>query len=558
LSAFIILVFSSTVCKRAPKEFDILIKNGKIVDGTGNPWFYGDIGIIDDTIVEIGSLDGREASKVIDAEGLVVCPGFIDTHTHCDMDIGQLDNNANLNYLTQGVTTVVTGNCGESVSLKVKETKSKWEKQGIGTNIVFLVGHGTIRREVIGEEPREASVEEIEKMKAILWQAMKEGAWGMSTGLEYIPGRYANTKELIELAKVVNEFGGIYTSHIRDEDTHILEAIKEIIRIGKESGVRVNVAHFKICGKENWGMMKDAVKLINEARVKGIYITADQYPYIQSAPIGPILSILEIPEDMMPLMELRRKMRGPKLTEEEREKLGEQYLDELKKALSNKSKRERIRKLTLEGLPNKPSAIAQWGWHNYTILVAEKNKHLMGKNISDLAREQKRDAFDIVVSLILDEPDMLYSGGSMSEEDLQLAIRQNWVMVSSDGSARPIIKEKEKPKRGHPRAYGSFTKVLRKYVREKRFLSLENAIRKMTSLPASLLQMRNRGLLLIGYKADIVIFDPETVRDNATYANCRQYSSGIEYVIIGGKISIERGQYTGTLNGKVLLLTKNI
>ncbi|HEB35330.1 hypothetical protein LCGC14_0690010 [marine sediment metagenome] len=557
-SVLIVVVLSFAVCSKiGVGKYDILVKNGKIIDGTGNPWFHGDIGIKGDTIAEIGDLSGKTAVKTIDARGMTVSPGFIDMHTHCDDGLNRSASSANLNYLIQGTTTVVTGNCGGSVSLKVAETKKKWEDQGIGTNVVYLVGFGTIRRSVMGEEPRKAKPEEIEKMQAILRQSMKEGAWGMSTGLEYIPDRYADTEEVIELTKVVGEFGGIYTSHMRDESTRIIEAVEETIRIGEETGVPVNIAHFKVCGKDIWGLIKDAVKVVNDARARGIYITADQYPYVQSAPVGPIMSIPNVPEDMEPLAEIRKKMRDGNLPDSEREKLREQYVDELKKALSDKSKKEQIKKLTLEGLPDDPSDIAMWGWHNYTILVAEKNTHLIGKNISDLAREQKRDAFDIVVNLIIDEPDMLYSGGSMSEDDLQYALRQDWLMVSSDGGASPIKKKTDKPRPGHPRAYGSQTKVLRKYVREEKILTLENAIRKMTSLPASFLQMKDRGMLSGGYKADIVIFDPETVRDNSTYADAHQYSSGVEYVIINGKISIENGEYNDALNGKVLLLTEN-
>ena len=557
-SVLIVVVLSFAVCSKiGVGKYDILVKNGKIIDGTGNPWFHGDIGIKGDTIAEIGDLSGKTAVKTIDARGMTVSPGFIDMHTHCDDGLNRSASSANLNYLIQGTTTVVTGNCGGSVSLKVAETKKKWEDQGIGTNVVYLVGFGTIRRSVMGEEPRKAKPEEIEKMQAILRQSMKEGAWGMSTGLEYIPDRYADTEEVIELTKVVGEFGGIYTSHMRDESTRIIEAVEETIRIGEETGVPVNIAHFKVCGKDIWGLIKDAVKVVNDARARGIYITADQYPYVQSAPVGPIMSIPNVPEDMEPLAEIRKKMRERNLPDSEREKLREQYVDELKKALSDKSKKEQIKKLTLEGLPDDPSDIAMWGWHNYTILVAEKNTHLIGKNISDLAREQKRDAFDIVVNLIIDEPDMLYSGGSMSEDDLQYALRQDWLMVSSDGGASPIKKKTDKPRPGHPRAYGSQTKVLRKYVREEKILTLENAIRKMTSLPASFLQMKDRGMLSGGYKADIVIFDPETVRDNSTYADAHQYSSGVEYVIINGKISIENGEYNDALNGKVLLLTEN-
>ena len=551
---FLMAIFLMSSCKR---DFDILITNGKIVDGTGNLMFSGDVGIKGDTIAEIGNLEGKKAAKIIDAEGLVVSPGFIDMHTHCDYELGRSTSNVNLNYLTQGVTTVVTGTCGDSVSLKVAETKAKWEELGIGTNVVLLVGHGTIRESVMGVEPRESTDEEIEKMKSILRQAMEEGAWGISIGLEYIPGRYSNTEEVIELTKVVGEFGGIHSSHMRDECGLVVEAIKEMIRIAEETGTPVDIAHFKVCGKDFWGLIKDAVKEVNEARARGLNITADQYPYVQSAPVGPIMSILRFPNDMEPLAGLRKKMGNQDLDDEEREKLRDHYVDELRKALSDESKREKIKKMTVEGLPHDPSDIAMWGWHNITFLVAEKNTHLMGINISDLAKEQKRDAFEIVVDLVLDEPDMLYSGGSMSEDDLQYALKEDWVMISSDGEASPIKKKGDRPRRGHPRTYGSQTKVLRKYVREEKLLILEDALRKMTSLPASFLQMKDRGLLKKDYKADIVIFNPETVRDNSTYADARQYSTGTEYVIVNGKIGIENGTYTGGLHGKLLLLTEN-
>jgi len=558
LSALIVVVFSFALySEREAEKFDILIENGKIVDGTGNPWFYGDIGITGDTIVAIGDLSGKDAAKTIDARGFVVSPGFIDMHTHCDRGLGRPDTNANLNYLTQGVTTVVTGNCGGSVSLKVAETKAKWEEQGIGTNAVFLVGHGTIRREVMEMEPREATDEEIKKMQAILRQTMEEGAWGMSTGLEYVPGLYANTEEVIALAKVVGEFGGIYSTHKRSEREHVREAVKETIRIGKEGGVRANISHLKLCGKNYWGQMKDVVKMVNDARAEGIYIVADMYPY-DKASTGPLSGYINVPEDMEPLAELREKMRNRELSDEKREKLREQYMDELTKALSDKSKRAQIKEPTVVGFPNRPSAIARWGWDSHAIVATKKNTHLIEKTLSDLAEEQKRDAFDILVDLFMEEgDDMHLSTGTMSEDDMKLAMRYDWLMFSSDAGAMPTKKKGEKARPSHPRAYGSFPRVFRKYVREEKVLTLENAVSKVTSLPASLLQMKDRGLLVRGYKADIAIFDPETIRDNATYTDSHQYSSGIEYVIISGRLSIEGGKYNGALNGKVLLLTDN-
>jgi len=539
-----------------PNQYDILIKGARVYDGTGNPWFYGDIGIKGDKIEAIGDLSKDTASRTIDARGLVASPGFIDMHNHADYTLGQNSSHANLNYLTQGVTTVVTGNCGGCVSLRVADTKAKWEKKGIGTNVVYLVGLGSIRRAVMGVEPRKATDAEIEKMKKVLRQSMKEGAWGVSTGLEYIPGLYSTTEEVIELTKVVAEFNGIYTSHMRNENEGIVGAIKETIRIGEETGVPVNIGHLKVTGKNNWGLMKDAVRTVNDARARGVNITADQYPYVQSAPFGPIFTFLEIPQDMKPLSDIRGKLSRISLGGEAGEKLTSQYVDELEKALSDDSKRNQIKKMTVEGLPHAPSPVALWGWHDNTVIVSDKYPQFVGKNFIDIFDQLQKDPFDVVVEFILNEPDMLFAGGSMSEKDLQHALKQNWVMVSSDGSAAPLREENEKPRRGHPRIFGSFPKVFRKYVREEKLLTLEDAIRKMSSLPASVLQMRDRGLLLKGYKADVIVFDPKALRDNATYQDSRQYSTGIKYVIVNGKVSIDNGNFTDILAGKLLLLNE--
>ncbi len=554
LSVFIAIVFLCVVCaKKDAEKFDILITNGNIVDGTGSPGFSGDIGIIGDTIVEIGDLSGKAANKTIDAEGMAVSPGFIDMHTHCDSGLGQPEAKANLNYITQGVTTVVTGNCGVSESLKVAETKSKWEKQGIGTNAVFQVGHGTIRRAVMGMEPREATDEEIEKMQVILRQAMEEGAWGMSTGFEYVPGLYANIEEVIALGKVVSEFGGIYSTHKRSEREYVREALKENFRIGKESGVRVNISHLKLCGKNYWGLMKDVAKLINDARAEGIYVVADMYPYNMAA-TSSIINWFNSPENMEPLAELKKKMEDLNLPKEERKKFREQYMEEFEKALSDQAKREQIKEATVVGFPNRPSGIATWGWDSFAIVHAKKNTHLIGKVISDLAAEQKRDPFDIIEELFIEEKDdVILSGGALSEDDMKYAMKYDWLMFSSDGFA--VAFNPERPV--HPRNYGSFPRVFRKYVREEGVMTIEDAVRRVTSLPASVLQMKDRGQLVRGYKADIVIFDPETIRDNATYADSHQYSTGIEYVIINGNISIENGKYNDSLAGKLLLLTEN-
>jgi len=560
----IILAISFTSsCKQTTPGYDIIILNGKIIDGSGGPSFQGDIGITGDTIVAVGDLSEKTAAKTIDATGLVVAPGFIDMHTHCDGGLGQVNSNANLNYLIQGVTTVVTGNCGDG-TFKIAEIKEKWEKQGIGTNAVHLVGFGTIRQTVMGREPRVPTPEELEKIKELVRQAMEEGAWGMSTGLEYIPGRYATTEEIIELTKVVGEYGGIYASHQRNEFDAVPEATKETIRIAAETGVRADISHLKVCRKNYWGNMKEVVDLINNARKRGIYITADMYPY-HYAGGGRIIPIVRnagwapfhLPSDLEPFAELRKKMRDKDLADSERQKLREQYIEELAEALADKSKREQIRKSVLKGEPHKPSSVALAGWDSYLINVSEKNAPLIGKILSDIAKEQNRDPFDVAADLVIDEPDLYVACGVMSEDDMKYAMEQDWLMFSSDGDASPIIKETEKPRIGHPRAFGSQARVLRKYVREEKVLTLENAIRKMTSLPASCLQVKDRGLLKKGYKADITIFDPETIRDNATPSDTQQYSTGTKYVLVNGNISIEKGEYNGALNGKLLLLTEN-
>jgi len=556
-SVLIVGIFFLVVCtKKEAQKFDILITNGEIVDGTGSPGFAGDIGIKGDTIAEIGDLSGSRAEKTIDAQGLVVSPGFIDMHTHCDSGLGTIDSNANLNYLTQGVTTVVTGNCGGSISLDATETKAKWEKQGIGTNAILLVGHGNIRKEVMGIEPREATQEEIKKMKEILRQSMETGAWGMSSGLQYVPGRFAPTEEMIELVKVVAEYGRIYTSHQRSEEKEMVEATAETIKIGKETGARVNTAHIKAGGKSNWGKMKEAGRLINQAREQGLFMTADMYPY-KYAGVSSISDWFNIPDDMEPLAELRKKRRERKLSEEERDKLKEKYAEELAKALSDPDKREKIKKLTAEGHPHKSNFAVLYGWDGCSVVFAKQNTEAIGRIVSELAQEQDKDPFDVAADLFIEEKwGVLSSVDTMSEDDMIYAMNQEWQMFSSDGSA-VSIKKSDEPHPGHPRSFGSFTKVLRKYVREDKILTLEKAIKKMSSLPASLLQMKDRGVLASGNKADIVIFDPETVQDNATYANAQQYSSGIKYVIVNGKLTIENEQYTNVLNGKLLLLTEN-
>jgi N-acyl-D-amino-acid deacylase len=558
----------SNITSAAQDGFDLLITNAKVFDGTGNPWFIGDVGIVRDSIAAIGSLKGKPAATTIDAKGMVVSPGFIDIHSHSDNSFDSPESSANLSILTQGVTTVVTGNDGGG-SFEIAKTKATWEKLGIGTNTLLLVPHGTVRDSVTGGEPRAVTTEELEKMKLIVRQAMEEGAWGLSTGLQYRPGRYADTEEIVALGKVVAEYGGVYTSHQRHEGRFMVEATQETIRIGKEAGLPANVTHIKAGGKNTaWGLMKEAVKVINKARAEGLSITADMYSYAEAGG-GSLSSVFNIPQDMEPLAKLNKALRDRALPDEERESLRKRYNDELVKALSDPTRRERIRNLTAEGCPECPNYVMMFYWDSLCITRSRKNTQLLGKTLAEAADDRKReqvlkslfwsvsppvDPFDVAADLYIEEGEDLHvSGDWMSEDDMREVMKEPWLMFASDGSGQPLV-----PKRPvHPRNYGNFTRVLRKYVREEKVITLEDAIRKMSSLPASFIGLKDRGLLLEGYKADLVIFDPERVEDKATFENPHQHSTGIEHVIISGKLSIENGKYNGALNGKVLLSTEN-
>jgi len=561
------LTFCSTV-KNPKMDFDILIRNGKILDGTANPGKSGDVGIAGDSITAVGDLSGQTAKIILEAEGRAVSPGFIDVHTHCDRGFGKPETTANLNYVSQGVTTVVTGNCG-SGSFNIAEAKKAWEKLGIGTNAIMLTGYGTIRNAVMGVETRHPTAEESEKMESLLREAMTQGAWGLSTGLPYIPDRYTSTEELIALAKIVADFGGVYSSHIRDEGTYLLEAIKECMKIGRESGARVHISHLKASGKANWGLMKEATRLITSARRDGIALTADMYPY-HGAAIVPFLMSFNVPRDMEPFSELLDmtdyyfilnrlgvtvediKRRGGKAPLPRAELL-KRYGAELEAAFADEAKKERIKKLTLDGALDRLNWVPIFGWDNFLITNARRNPSLIGKILSDIAQERKRDSFDVAVDLFLQEKDDLtVSVCVMSEDDIRCGLKQDWMMIASDGSAA-----RYKVGNVHPRYYGSASRVLGKYTREEGVLTLEQAVQKMTSLPAQLFQLKDRGLLKKGYKADIVIFDPDTVRDNATYQDPHQLSTGIEYVLINGQLSVERGKFNNSLNGRVLLSTQH-
>jgi len=529
--------------------YDLIIKGGKIIDGTGNPWFYGDIGVKDGKILKVGKLSFEDCKYLIDAENLVVCPGFIDMHSHSDLV--PFINPYMESKVRQGVTTEVVGNCGFSAAplndflkeellktspmLREANVKLDWEtmaeymekleKNGISLNIAPLVGHGTIRAFVLGYEKRKPSEDELEKMKLILAQSMRDGAFGMSTGLIYPPSCYADTEEIIELCKVVASHGGFYATHIRGEEHQLLTSVKEAIEIGEKAKVPVEISHHKASGKANWGKVKKSLKMIEEARSRGIDVTCDVYPYTAGS-FGL--------DSLLP----------PHAHEGGVEKLVEK--------LKSLEFRRKLKNEMITGVGNWRSAVTVLGWENIMIAYCKGHPEYEGKVISEIVKWKNLDPFDFVFDLIIEETAsvsvVLFS---MSEEDVRTVLKSPFSMVGSDSSARATygILSAGKP---HPRAYGTFPRVLGRYVREEKVLTFQEAIRKMTSFPAQKLGLKDRGIIREGMWADIVIFNPQTVVDKATFTNPHQYPEGIEYVIVNGKIVLEKGEHTKEKPGKVL------
>jgi len=517
-------------------SFDIILKNGRIVDGTGNPWYKADVGISGDRIESIGDLNGAAYERMIDAEGLIVAPGFIDTHSHSDYVI--LLNPMVESKIRQGVTMELVGHCGGSaapMNEAVREHREKymrkrlgddfefkWETmaeyldlvdaQGASYNITALVGHGTVRQNVMGYVDRAPTEAELEEMKGLVASAMEDGAFGLSTGLIYIPGVFAETEELIELTKVVAEHDGLYFSHIRGEGETLLEAIEEAIKIGEEAGVPVQIAHFKATGESNWGKTVDSLRLVAEGRAKGIDVVFDQYPYIASS-----------------------TGLSSRLPHWAQEGGSDVMLERLRDPATRKKIKDAI-------TPNLSSIM---------IASAKNNTQYEGKRVTEIAEKEGKDSRDVVLDLLLaEEAQVQIVSFGLSEEDVRRVMRSPYGMVGSDGSAiapHGILGE-GKP---HPRSYGTFPRVIGHYVREG-VLSLQEAVRKMTSAPALHLGLKDRGLLREGYKADITVFDPEKVKDEATFIDPHQFASGIPYVIVNGVVVIDESEHTGKLPGVVL------
>jgi N-acyl-D-amino-acid deacylase len=543
--------------------FDLVICNGLMFDGSGGRGERLDVGIEGDEIKEIGRIPRSHGKRVVDAAGMVVSPGFIDLHSHGDMVLASGEKQMKFleGRITQGITTEVLGNCGQGVAPVDSRSKPMLEKIGawmspeglewpwksvgeylsflenrkVAVNVIPLIGHGPIRITVMGLRSGEASAKEMEEMRLLVKEGMEAGAFGFSCGLVYPPGMYTSTYELIELCRAMRPFGGLFTSHIRGSSELLIDAVAEIIEIGEKAGVSVQHSHNEAFGKNHFRKIEKTLDMESEARKRGIDIAFDVFPYTAAA----TNMLANYPPWTLEggVQEFVRRLKD----HETRERIGREV----------ETKAPAWPPWTEGGWPH--NLVMATGWENIYVsnLYLEKNKRFLGKNMTEVAKFTGKTPFDALSDLMIEEEGLISqlifgcSGEKDSEDWLGVLIQDAWGAISTD--AIDVGKGV-----AHPAAYGTYPRILGKYVREKGLLSLEEAIRKMTSLPASRVGLKNRGRLEKGMKADIVVFNPQTIRDRATYENPRQLSEGIEYVLINGHMVVEKGEYKGGFAGKVL------
>ena len=495
--------------------YDILIKNGRVLDGTGNPWYPADIGIRDGRIVEIGRLEDGTADTVIDATGLYIAPGFIDVHSHAAGGLLREELKGAAPILAQGVTTVVLNPDGGG-PWPLSEQRATYEAQGIGVNAALMVGHGRVRREIMGLEDRPSTDEELERMKAMVREGMAAGAFGLSSGLYYAPGSYASTEEVVALAKEVHPIG-VYTSHIRDEGDYtvgLLAAVEEVIRIAEEADVSGIVTHMKALGPDNWGKAVAACLRIERARARGVSVWADQYPYEAS---GTSITGALVPR----WAQAGETMPGRPSPLEQR--------------LANPRERARLKEEMIVNLRRRG------GPETLQVSRHSADPAIEGRTLQELADERGIAAIDLALELLEDGGAGLISF-NMSEHDIAHIMRQDYTMTCSDGGL--VAMGQGKP---HPRFYGTFPRKIARYVRERGVVTLPHAIRSMTSLPATVFGLTDRGQLRPGAWADIVVFDLDTIEDRATYKDSHQLAEGIAQVVVNGELT-----GPGVLAGRVL------
>ena len=544
---FLLCALGRAVAQAGPAPFDLVITNGHIIDGTGSPWYSGDIGIRGGKIAAIGNLAPAARKRTIDAAGKVVAPGFIDMLGQSELTI--LVDPRLPSKIYQGITSEITGEGNSAAPLNdaiiqsdhtgydhykitpdwrtFREYFARLEKQGIGINVADYVGATQVRRMVLGDNDVQPTPMQLEQMKALVDDAMKDGAVGVSTSLEYAPAPYARTDELIALAAEAGKFGGIYATHMRNESDSVLEAIDEALRIGREAHLPVEIWHIKVAGKDNWGRMPEVVAKINAARAAGADVTADTYAY--TAWFNDFSAFIPPWAHDGGTAKLVERLKDP-------------------------ATRERIRKDLLtpsrdwdnewQEIPG-PDAVMIGAVQNPALLPLE------GKRLSEIAKLWNKEPMDALFDFLIQDPSTGVAVFGMSQPDVTLALQEPWVSIDNDseGTSPDGILGEAHP---HPRAYGTFPRILSKYVRDEKVLALEDAIRKFSALPAQRMRLTERGVLKTGMWADIVIFDPATVHDRATFDNPNQLSEGMEYVLVNGVPVIDQGKMTGALPGKVL------
>jgi len=500
---------------------DLIIRGGRVVDGAGNPWFHADVAVDGGRIAAVGRLDADDAAEVVDASRLVVAPGFVDVHTH--VEDGLLTVPTADNYLRQGVTTVIGGNCGFS-PLPVGERLAKLDEQRVSPNVGLLVGHNAVRTAAMGVVDRVPTADEMAEMKRLVAEAMADGALGMSTGLKYVPGAYADVDEVVALAEVVAECGGIYASHIRDEGLGLIESVREAIEIGRRVALPVQLSHHKAVGKAMWGRVAETLAMIDAARAEGVDVTLDVYPYAatctQLTIVFPAWSLAETGEET-----LVTRLQDPEA-------------------------RARIKDGIVFNIVNDRGSGDP---ANIVINAYGADDSVPGKNLAEVTESRglaptPENAAEVLMDLTLASEgagQAVYH--CLSEDDLRTIVAHPAAMVASDGHVCGFSKGTV-----HPRLYGTFARVLARFVRDEGLLSLEEAVRKMTSLPAARMGLHDRGLLRPGMAADIVVFDPEAVRDHATWEDPHRYAEGFAAVIVNGAMTVTRDRHIGARSGMTL------
>jgi N-acyl-D-amino-acid deacylase len=503
-------VSASTASAQESVDADILLRGGQILDGTGSPPVMGDVAIRGDRIVAVGAFQAGKVGETINCTGLIIAPGFIDLHNHSDDSIIAEETRAAENYIRQGCTTLVTGNCGGGANDTAKYY-AEIDAHGAGTNVAHLIPHGAIRSLVLGRRQVDPMPEELEKLRSLIDEGMRAGAWGMATGLIYIPGAYSKIDELASLTEVVGRHGGIYASHIRSEDSGLLEAVSEAIEIGRRGKAPVHISHFKASGKPYWGSIRAAARLIEQARAIGHRVTADQYPYIASSTS---LEAMLLPDWA------REGSRG-----------------DVSARLTDPEQLARIKPAIQTALDERP---------HIRIVSYKPKAQYTGRALHEIAAAENRPIIDVAIEVMReDHPSAINFG--MAEEDVRFAMQQPWVATASDGSVKLASGDMV-----HPRSFGTFPRKIGLYAIREKVLPLEAAVRSATGLPADILGLPERGYLRPHYFADIAVFDPTMIIDNATFDKPFEPPAGIPCVIVNGQIAVRIGEPTKSLSGRAL------